>query len=408
MVEFSTDYKDVSSSDALQDMLYNRKRVTSAMSSHQNMLNKVVPWFPVVDDSAERVVQLDLSSVPTMTMSTLTGIHRYTFEQLSCPHIKSILKINKPQEILKTSILQFRDSDIQYPATWPSNSYPTVEVVKNYINGRQVFISFYTIQGYDFSSEFEHVYSAETNYASVFDDVAAVCKRAIAAADPAMTLSAMDLDVLADYVLRMAVWEIGVGDVVAAATLSSQCPLLDAMIVPPQQAMKQQGHHIRVYIGYNPSSSSTSSSTSSPSSSAAETKSNQPTKHEMCFWVRTLPRLTYNTTKEFKAKRTVCLREAFSEGHGGVNADDEMDIDIVNGVVRMCYVRRYNLDVVVAKVVSHSHSTLSQLHYSSCLNYPTYPQTLSSLTFFVFVFNIDVCDYDCWYCYCYIMIAMLS
>ena len=330
------------------------------MFSHRSTLHKAIPWFPIVDDSAERVVPLDLSSVPTMTMSTLTGIHRYTFEQLSCPHIKSILKINKPQEILKTSILQFRDSDIQYPAAWPSSSYPTVETVKNYINSRQVFISFYSVHGYDFSSEFEHVYSAETNYSSIFDDVAAVCKRAIAAADPAMTLSTLDLDVLADYVLRMAVWEIGVGDVVAATTMASQCPLLDAMVVPPQQAMKQQGHHIRVYIGYHPSSSSSTAAAAAASSSSVS-KPHKPTKSEMCFWIRTLPRLTYNTTKEFKARRTVCLREAFAGGHGGVNEDDEMYVDIVNDVVRMCYVRRYNLDVNVAKVPSQPFNPFSRI-----------------------------------------------
>ena len=321
MVEFSTDYKDVSSSDMLQDMIDNRKKVTSTMFSHRSMLHNAVSWFPVVDDCAERVVQLDLTSVPTMTMSTLTGIHRYTFEQLSCPHIKSILKINKPQEVLKTSILQFRDSDIQYPAVWPSAPYPTAEVVKNYITSRRVFISFYSVHGYDFSSEFEHVYSAETNYSSIFDDVAAVCKRAIAAADPAMTLSTLDLDVLADYVLRMAVWEISVGDVVAATTLASQCPLLDAMIIPPEQAMKQQGHHIRVYIGYNPSTSSSSSTASSTAAAATATTTestpNKPIRNEMCFWIRTLPRLTYNTTKDFKARRTVCLREAFEGGRGG-------------------------------------------------------------------------------------------
>ena len=233
-------------------------------------------------------------------------------------------------------MLQFSSSDIHFPSQWPSPTYPTARDVKKRIRDKKLFVSFYSLDGYDFTAEFEHVYSGDTSHTSIFDDVVAVCKRAIVSADPGMTVSTSDLDVLADYVTRMAAWEAGAGDSVAAATVASALPLLDATVIPPTLTLSRYGHHVRIYIGFDPTSTSK--------------------KNGLCFWVRTSPRLTYSLSKEAAAKRLVSLREAAAEDrangrHDETAGNDDEEIDIDNEVVRLCYVRRYQLDAAVARAM---------------------------------------------------------
>jgi hypothetical protein len=82
---------------------------------------------------------------------------------------------------------------------------PSLDEVKKMLSTEVMIISFLSLDGYDFSSEYLHVYQGRFDKESAFQDCMAVAKRALRVCDPALGERACSS--FAEYVVRLAAWE---------------------------------------------------------------------------------------------------------------------------------------------------------------------------------------------------------
>jgi hypothetical protein len=138
---------------------------------------------------------------------------------------------------------------------------PTLNEVRTQIEAGTLNIGIYNASGYNFSLEYSHVYNGEnipgrgiflrfypSNFPTfdlldtAFDDILAIAARAIRAIDPAVDLKLSKL--YAEYISRIAAWEVSYANAIALATLTSKFPMIKARIF---DKLKFYSPHI--YIG---------------------------------------------------------------------------------------------------------------------------------------------------------------
>lgn len=147
---------------------------------------------------------------------------------------------------------------------------PLLSEVEKKIADRGLFMSIYSIHGYNFTLEYDHVYKSESSIETLFADTKSICMRAIRAVDPSIDNKICMSYV--QYILRVVSWESKYAVDVAAETLRKTIPNLKAALDTSRTILTPQ-----VYIGYS-------------------------SDFHLCFWIRMCPVIS-STSDDTGSKR---------------------------------------------------------------------------------------------------------
>jgi alpha-tubulin suppressor-like RCC1 family protein len=167
-------------------------------------------------------------------IETLSALRDFAFQSYGKTSIKP------PNETSSKCILEFED--IQFPSSF--SLCPTLKDVENAMTNDLLVLNIKEFGGYNFFSEFEHIYRGKSNKRTSFRDAVAVCKRALLAIEPSMDESLAQL--YTEYIIRIAAWEVHIGNSACTSTIGSSLPLITVC------AMKRSRYSIAsIFIGHN-------------------------------------------------------------------------------------------------------------------------------------------------------------
>jgi len=169
---------------------------------------------------------------------------------------RDITKLEYMIELHKTIAASMPDSDeqhihevlirldkIKYPTVFPK--CPLLEDVQQNILKENLFVTVYSLDGYNFSSEFNHVYRGKTTWITAYADILVIITRAVQAHDP--SISSYLCSQYAEYLMRMVGWETEICHITSSQTLEDSFPVLNAEV-----EHSASFHHAKIYIGRSP------------------------------------------------------------------------------------------------------------------------------------------------------------
>ena len=133
-----------------------------------------------------------------------------------------------------------RLDSVRYPLEMPV--CPALDVIESRIGGEALFLTVYSLEGYNFTAEFNNVYRGKTTWTTAYADIQTILARAIQTNEP--TLGSGTCANFASYVLQMVGWETRISYLAAVETLKAQLPELNA-----SAHERIQLHHAKVYVG---------------------------------------------------------------------------------------------------------------------------------------------------------------
>ena len=202
-------------------------------------------------------------------------------------------------------MIDFKGPEQKYPISVPP--CPDQITLENSFSSGNLIIDIHSMEGYNFSSEFENVYKGQSNSLTVYRDFITLCKRALLVLDPSLD------DALAErygaYMGRMCLWEREVAFLACGDSLSGTAPQLKANVMT-----KEPYPSMKLLIGHQKDM-------------------------RLQFWVRFCPRLT---SKALSRSATEAEKLAEKNAHVAMH---------------FCYYRQFSLSNDIVSDFERSHNS---------------------------------------------------
>ena len=193
---------------------------------------------------------------------------------------------------------------VAYPAVFPQ--CPNLSQIQSSMSSQKLFITLYSIDGYNYTAEYNHVYRGKISWDTAYKDIFTIALRAIQTQDPSLsTDQAMSYTI---YMLRMIAWETSLCQHAASDSIENTFPVLNAV------AETTSFHHVKVYIGRHYGTTARIAG-------------------ELCFWLRLSPGV------EMTADR---------------GPNDTLSITVARSF-NFVYYRRYALNPIQVEEFSHNN-----------------------------------------------------
>jgi hypothetical protein len=124
---------------------------------------------------------------------------------------------------------------------------PSQRDVESDVVNEKFHVSIHDVQGYDFTTEFTAVYKSRSGKESRYNDYVCVLSRAMLTVDP--DLKEAELEAYAQYVLRVARWELLLCDGIMTDTMKQTFPQLDAAPSQTRIVAGTSYSPLRIYVG---------------------------------------------------------------------------------------------------------------------------------------------------------------